>query len=384
MKNKDKFKWQCGIIVAAILVLGLAPFADAAPVKTYSGHVGGGTAATRWAVSSAGQVLHYASPVEISSLDIHRQSGSTANVRLQIYGDYDGAGTYGGLIHEEVVSLPINNAWNTGITLSSTVQLWGEPDGLYYLRFTSNDATDLHVWNQDGDDGSDPLRHGAANGYIENDGSIWSGTDYRLLNVWTEDIAPTFKTGSSGTPHWSQGWVAQGLDYSASVDGVLIRQMKILLKDGMTDNKALIEFYRDYDDAGNFSGLAYSEEVTTPSMNNQFTHVFASPVPLLYDDDNIFYMKISPADGGEIHAFYLGSDNQSDPNRHGWTGKLYRSADLNGSTAEDLAYLELYTSVGTEYDGDVDLDGDVDIDDLDEMSEEWVNCNDPNRAECTD
>ncbi len=152
----------------------------------------------------------------------------------------------------------------------------------------------------------------------------------------------TFETKGKSKVHWSTKWQAQGLAYP---DGAVVEKIRAVFKDGMENNRAKIEFYKEYDGAGTFSGLLGSEVFTISKPNNGATYTFSSPVELLGAADGIYYMKLSPAEGGVVHGLYCDGDDGSDPLRHGSSGGIaYFSNRPKGLGNEmDLGALTVYT-----------------------------------------
>jgi len=154
----------------------------------------------------------------------------------------------------------------------------------------------------------------------------------------------TFETGKHANTRWSVKWAAQGLRYP---EGVVVEKIDAVLKDGMTNNRAKIEFYKDYDGAGNFSGLIHSQVFTIPKPNNGASYSFSPPVELSGAADGLYYLKISPAEGGVVHSFYVGGDDGGDTLRHGVgpSGGMacFSNAPRGLGNDVDLAYLKIHT-----------------------------------------
>ncbi len=156
--------------------------------------------------------------------------------------------------------------------------------------------------------------------------------------------ALTFQAKGHSNVRWTLQWQGQGLKYP---EGAVVEKIQAVFKDGMAGNKAKIEFYKNYDGAGNFSGLIGSEIFTIPKPNNGAVYTFKSPVELSGKADGLYYLKLSPAEGGVVHGLYLNDDDGSDALRHGIGpdgGMAYFSnapAGLNYAT--DMGALTIYT-----------------------------------------
>lgn len=152
----------------------------------------------------------------------------------------------------------------------------------------------------------------------------------------------TFDSAYYGDPiYWNQPWVTQGLHYA---DGAIVDKVDIVLKEGMTNDKVLFEFFKgDYAGSGVGETLIYSE-VFDVTVNTWGTYDFSGDVVLDGDSDGTYYMKISPSEGGVVHAFVIWGDDGLNLLRHGTMGAVYISGQEPISSGEyDYAGLRVYT-----------------------------------------
>ena len=154
----------------------------------------------------------------------------------------------------------------------------------------------------------------------------------------------TFKTRGKRKTRWKLKWQAQGLKYP---NGAVVDRIQAVFKDGMKKNRAKIEFYKNYNGAGKFSGLIASK-VFTVKPNGWRTFSFSPPVELSGAADGIYYLKLSPAVSGVVHGLYQKGDDGSDPLRHGTGtkgGMAYFSNAPKGLGKDvDMSLLTIHTN----------------------------------------
>ena len=148
----------------------------------------------------------------------------------------------------------------------------------------------------------------------------------------------TFNTKGKVKTRWKLKWQAQSLKYP---DGAVVDKIKAIIKNGMTNNRAKIEFYKNYNGAGKFSGLIASE-VFTIKPHKTAVYTFSSPVELSGAADGIYYLKLSPAEGGLVHAFYQKGDKGNNPLTAGMA--YFSNAPKGLGKDADINYLTIYTS----------------------------------------
>ena len=158
-----------------------------------------------------------------------------------------------------------------------------------------------------------------------------------LGETQTASSKVTFNTKAKVKIRWKLKWQAQSLKYPA---GAVVEKIKANIKDGMKNNRAKIEFYKNYNGAGKFSGLLGSE-IFTIKPNKTVVYIFSTPVELSGAEDGIYYFKLSPAEGGVVHGLYQKGDKGNNPLT---AGMVYFSNRPKGLGKDaDISRLTIYT-----------------------------------------
>lgn len=398
-ENRNQIKCvhrSFAIIAVFVLVLMSISFASDVTFQV------SGNSGIFWNLDWVAQSLDYSSEgvygVTVDKIDIIFKDGMDENaVEIEFYKNYDYAGHFSGLIYSE--NFTVTQNLPETYTFSTPVKLRGDSDGVFFMKLSPAKGGFMHSFFDWNDTGSDPLRHGTVGKlFASNSPAGVDSPQFRYdlgeIKVYTNASSLTFSNyyPDNLTTYWNQPWATQSLYY---VDGAVIDKVEMVLKGGMTNDKVLFEFFRgNYVGSGQGDTLIYSE-VLDVIPETWGTYDFSSDVVLSGDSDDVYYMKVSPAEGGFVHAFAVWADSEGgDPLRHGSNGVLFVSGQEPVGTGDwDYDGLRVYTypnivdceaaiAYGLTRESDIFVDCNVDLLDFTLLANNWMQCNDPLESNC--